>query len=103
MGGGIFVYANPFRIAVMVVMPVTNSPMSLFCLYRLSNFLSWDNSDSDVNIPSYLKMTPKRKHKSFPYENNMKLQIPILKNREVPKYPSNINLNSQKKGRQNLI
>lgn len=54
MGGGIFVYANPFRIAVMVVMPVTNSPMSLFCLYRLSNFLSWDNSDSDVNIPSYL-------------------------------------------------
>ena len=54
MGGGIFVYANPFRIAVMVVIPVTNSPMSLFCLYRLSNFLSWDNSDSDVNIPSYL-------------------------------------------------
>lgn len=54
MGGGIFVYANPLRIAVMVVMPVTNSSMSLFCLYRLSNFLSWDNSDSDVNIPSYL-------------------------------------------------
>ena len=48
-------------------------------------------------------MIPKGKHKLFPYENNMKLQIPILKNREVPKYTSNINLNSQKKGRQNLI
>lgn len=33
----------------------------------------------------------------------MELQISILKNGEASKYPSNININSQKKGRQTLI